>query len=1828
MMKHMKSVLSLLLVLCMLVSLFPASAQAVDEGLSFRKVKVDRLEQEPSGEEIDEPETVTYEDDEVVRVFIVMEEKSVMEKGYSTMNIAANQGAMAYARGLEKKQDQVAGQISRAVGRELDVRWNLTLATNAMSANVRYGDIEAIRQVEGVKEVHLVPVYELDDPIETSEPNTASSGSMVGSHNVWLEGYTGAGTRIAIIDTGLDADHPSFDASAFDYSLSVTAIQNGKTVEDYNLLTEEQIGAVLPKLNAAKVYEGLTAQQLRYSSKIAFGFNYVDENLSITHDSDYQGDHGTHVAGIAAANRYVPSGSGSQVSYAPAENGVVGIAPDAQLVIMKVFGASGGAYTDDYIAAIEDALLLGCDAVNLSLGSSAVGFTTAGDEFADSVMDRLVESDTVVSISAGNAGHWAEYSRSPVGLLYAEDSNTNRVGSPGSYSNSLAVASADNAGCTGYYFTVGEEQYVYNDNAKAAFYKLDTSEDSTGTQYDYVFLGDPTSEEDTVKYGGTAEDFAGLDVAGKIVLISRGGGIAFADKQKHAMDAGAAGAVVYNNEPGSIHMSLSYDFPCVSIRLSQMETILAASARNGEGSYTGTLTVMSRMATDMNASEGVITMSVFSSWGVPGDLSLKPEITAPGGNIYSTTNNGTYSLMSGTSMAAPSVAGMAALVAQYIRENGLQEQEGMTVRALAQSLLMGTAVPTMDPDSLVEYSPRSQGSGLANVANAVESPTYITIEGNEDGKVKAEFGDDPERTGRYAFTFQVHNLTDAPASYELEASVMAPMLVEHEGDTFAAMSNVALGADVTYTGVAFDLNGDRTADEGDVLRILRHVTGTEALAEDMLAQADLDGNGRIEAVDAQILQTLVNGGAYEDKTLENYMDMSAITVPAHGSQEVTVTILLNQEGRAYLENGFPKGTYVEGYVYLRAVTDAEGKLGVDQSIPFLGFYGGWTESSMFERYVYAEHYNDENAPQPYVYSYANYLKVHYGNSGSTYNIYGRNNYAVDQTHALERGALSAANGDSIYGFTFTMLRNAASLVYTMTDADTGEVYNSMDLGAQYGAFYYTNGGQWMNTTYSVNLGWLLTDSEGNPLPNNTRILLTLTAAPEYNVAKDGTVSGLGPGAMWTTPFTIDEEAPVVHSIQFAGDATQGEKLLAVEAQDNQYIAAINILNDTGNSTLKRFAPAEQTEANQRFVTNLDVSQIKRDVVMISVVDYAGNASVYQVELGNGTDEPVEEETRSGFFAYRTAYNNWVNFNLPDTSVLDTITKSQVAVTAAEYVNGFVFASDAAGYLYVMKHEKYEAEVVRKLDYVFQDMAYNMADGNLYGLTTAQDSEGVTHSALMRIDLLTGEATLAGYLQDPETAVSLQTLACRKDGTFFATTASSKNSSLYRFTLNGDGTPSQLELVGNTGYRCRYLQTMAFDHETDKLYWAQYYSATNKALVELNTETGAALSESELSSEMTGMYIVGEGGGSFGDGSDRVQVELIQDSLTVYSGTFEPLEAYVTPWNLKDRSIVWTSGNPEVATVNDAGVVTGIKAGTTVITATAAADPTKTDTCVVTVEEMDTTVRGLIHDGTGNEYVASINADTASVEKISGALERDYISAALVGERLYAATETTLYELDPANGYRAEKLCDTEVPFTDMAWSPKLETTFATCGGYLLAVDKDSEGGYQGAWDLSNTTGILCGITYAGYDSTYSYFYLLAASGRLYLAGIQKVSGGYFLTIIRSIPTTGCAVSGQHMNQSLLYVGDGRTGWIYWARYDGESTSSLIAINETTGKTISRGEFNSDASPVVGLHGASEAADMNRVDNEWQSDAFCFDAQGASYPSIAMSPRGSVAGLDR
>ena len=173
---------------------------------------------------------------------------------------------------------------------------------------------------------------------------------------------------MAIIDTGIDRDHPSFSEGGFQYGLARSAAQFDKEMSDYDLLTIEEIEEVLPRLHASERLTGVTAQDLYTSEKIPFGFNYIMGTSDYDCDAA-SGDHGCHVAGIAAGKYLHPvRGRRRRCVLRCTEKWRHRVAPNAQVLAMKVFSDGWGAYESDYMAAIEDAIWLNCDAVNLSSG--------------------------------------------------------------------------------------------------------------------------------------------------------------------------------------------------------------------------------------------------------------------------------------------------------------------------------------------------------------------------------------------------------------------------------------------------------------------------------------------------------------------------------------------------------------------------------------------------------------------------------------------------------------------------------------------------------------------------------------------------------------------------------------------------------------------------------------------------------------------------------------------------------------------------------------------------------------------------------------------------------------------------------------------------------------------------------------------------------------------------------------------------------------------------------------------------------------------------------------------------------------------------------------------------------------------------------------------------------------------------------------------------------------------------------------------------------------------------------------------------------------------
>lgn len=1407
-----------------------------DRERSEDKEAAERTEDEENAEEIlaqatEEQAQEQHGPEEQVRVFVVMEGDSATEAGYSTEEIAKNTKAAGFVRDVENRQNQIVKEIKEALRQsDLEIRYHFTLFFNAVSAVVPYGDIEKIKEIDGVEEVCIVPQHE----VQKAAPNTITSGEMIGSYQTWESGYTGVGERIAVIDTGIDTDHPSFDPGAFRHGLAASGQEKGKDISDYHLLDKGEIEGVLNQLNAKSLKRDLKAQDVFYNDKIAFGFNYVDRNLNITHDKDSQGDHGTHVAGIAAANQYVPEADGT---YKEPENGVMGVAKNAQLLVMKVFGSGGGAYTDDYMAALEDAVRLGADAVNMSLGEVYAGESyeyAKTEQYVNEIFDRLSNTDIVVSVSAGNTGSWSD--NSVYGANRTDDINMDTIGDPASYKNAFTIASAQNSGFTGHCVQVGDTSIFYDESGSSEgigkFASLDTT--GKGTDWEYVFL-------DTF---GEVEDYARQDVTGKIVLVSRGV-IPFAEKHQNAAAAGAAGILVYNNEPGLPSMNLAgsqADIPCAMISQTDAQRIEKLGTA-------GTMKIMSKVVTSHSAEDGY-QMSDFSSWGVPGDLSLKPELTAPGGNIYSTMDKGEYGNQSGTSMAAPSAAGMSALVSEYIKENDLAEQTGLSIRTLTQSLLMSTAKPLTEEDG-EEYSPRKQGSGLANVSAAVTSPVYLLVgekEGN-DGKVKAELGDDPSRSGVYEFNFTMYNMSEENQYYTTDSSVLTEQVIEEHffnGSSHRLHPQVTVAS--SWQEKIYDLNGDGQVGREDALELLRHVNQSVTLDKVKYYDGKFDFNqdGVVNTADVYaFLREL------EKETPD--VDLEETCIKVEQSAEVSVKIVLSKEDRQYLDTYFAHGMYIDGFVYL------EGK--VNLSLPLLAFYGNWADASMFEPFDYLTYVNGGAERTLPAYSgdqTVNYLTYHFAGDKKEY-YYASNMYSRqrDEEYRPERNAFSPQSGDRFGAVSYSLIRNAPLVKISIADDKTGEVYYETQEESRHAAFYYENDGKWHDTSYRAALDWAGTDAKGRPLPEGTKVNISVTAFPAYYAQSR---EAAGEGLTWSVPVAMDDTAPKAVDMAETEDGK-----IRVTVKDNRYTAAVNVYERDKTTLIDSYSVNQKKEGQEAFV---DIS-CPAEIFYVKVVDYAGNETAYRVNQKGQEDEDITDGVIPSILLNGAVWDQsgtvrWGQFSSDRLGEITWLSEAQsnpymAAAMAGDKVIAATYTADGnqQSEIYLIDTQNgYGAEKVGDT-YWCTDMAYSPKTNLMFAVYGDYlhwfDISNAEKKGISSFKDLTGGSSLvgiayAGYSESSQYGPTEWFYTVSQSGTLYQ----------LAYSIQEDG--FRYAEVGNTGVTTKsqwYFNSLYYEQASGTLLWAMYDGSGSVALYGVKEELNAA-GESPLQTYELGKFSDGQG----------------------------------------------------------------------------------------------------------------------------------------------------------------------------------------------------------------------------------------------------------------------------------------------------------------------------------------------------------------------------------
>ena len=593
--------------------------------------------------------------------------------------------------------------------------------------------------------------------------------------------YDGSGMVVAVLDTGLDSAHSAFSPANF------TSNKLGLTYQD--------VAAVLNQTVASGMHSGLTVDDVFINNKVPFGYDYADNDPDVysTHNN-----HGTHVSGVIVGKDDV----------------ITGVAPNAQLVAMKIFSdVMDTARASWILSALEDCVILGVDVINMSLGT-ACGFARETDEeIISGVYEKIRQHGISCIVAASNSYSSAYGSEANGNLPLTSNPDIGTVGSPGTYKGVMSVASIS-----------GEKTPYLLHNGKIIYFI--EANNGAAQEQDFVdkILGDKESAEleyVVIPGVGSSADYTGLDVKGKIVLVRRGTNT-FEEKSMIAEAQGAIGIMIYNNVSGDIKMSVG-DAQLAVCSISQDDGKMLAAAGNGK------LTISKKQTSGPFISD-------FSSWGPTPSLNIKPEITAHGGNILSSVTGGGYDRLSGTSMACPNLAGVVILLRQYVVENfpGIAD-DNVKVNELVYKLMMSTADIALNKNGL-PYAVRKQGAGLANLYKSLDTKAYITTfdkNGEAMDKTKLELGDDAKKTGVYEMTFAIKNFGSAALSYDIGAYVLTEGVSDtltNAGETTVTEEAYALGGAIEIVSVSGGTRNGKnvTVNAGEEAKVTVKITLTDA----------------------------------------------------------------------------------------------------------------------------------------------------------------------------------------------------------------------------------------------------------------------------------------------------------------------------------------------------------------------------------------------------------------------------------------------------------------------------------------------------------------------------------------------------------------------------------------------------------------------------------------------------------------------------------------------------------------------------------------------------------------------------------------------------------------------------------------------------------------------------------------------------------------------------------------------------------------------------------------------------------------------------------------
>ncbi len=576
-------------------------------------------------------------------------------------------------------------------GVEFTERYSFERLWNGISIQISPTELPKLFRIPGVKAIYPVETILLPEPVDNPSPELISALAMTGADIAQSEmGFTGKGVKVAVMDTGIDYNHPDL-GGCFGSGCRVF------TGWDF-------VGDLFNADPTSPTYNPIAVPDP---------------------DPDDCGGHGTHVAGIVGANGVIK-----------------GVAPEVSFGAYRVFGCQGSTTSDIMIAAMERALDDGMQVLNMSLGSAFQWpqYPTA------QAADRLVKRGMVVVASIGNSGANGVYS----------------AGTPGLGNQVIGVASFDNT-------DIFLPLFMISPDGTAIGYAPATGSPLPPTSGSF-----PMSRTGTVT--STADACAALPAGslnGTVALIRRGG-CTFYTKAFNAQSAGAIGVVLYNNVAGRLSATVA-GTPAITIPVVTVSDTEGALINSRLASGAVNLTWSDQSGSFPNPTGGLI--SSFSSYGLAPDLSVKPDIGAPGGLIYSTypLELGGYATLSGTSMSAPHVAGAVALLLQA-RPN--------TPAGVVRTMLQNSADPAVwwgNPGLGFLDNVHRQGAGMLDIPSVILSTVKVEPS-------KLALGE--SQSGPAVRTLTIANEGNTDVSFTLSH---VPALGTH-GSTFSPAFNISFAS--------------------------------------------------------------------------------------------------------------------------------------------------------------------------------------------------------------------------------------------------------------------------------------------------------------------------------------------------------------------------------------------------------------------------------------------------------------------------------------------------------------------------------------------------------------------------------------------------------------------------------------------------------------------------------------------------------------------------------------------------------------------------------------------------------------------------------------------------------------------------------------------------------------------------------------------------------------------------------------------------------------------------------------------------------------------------